>query len=375
MDISTQFCSNQECSDRGKVNAGNIGIHSHKEKRYICHRCGKTFAETAGTIFYRRHYGAKFISEMVSLLGHGCPAQAIVATYGVDERTISNWEAASGEHCHNVHQEIVQKGQVDLGQVQSDELRVKAQGIILWMAMAIAVSTRLWLGGVVSQRRDTSLVLALALIVRSCALCRPLLICFDGFKAYIDAFRRAFRTPFPDGKVGRPKLIPWPEIALGTVIKRFARGSVSTIERRIIQGSETLVENLLLISQGRGVLNTSFIERLNATFRSRLASLARRTRQLIRRDSSLQMGMYLVGCIYNFCCYHKSLRLKLYTTGLNHPYRWVGRTPAMASGLTDHRWTVLELLSFKIPPPPFVPPKRRGRPPNTVSVATVACFA
>lgn len=312
---------------------------------------------------------------MVSLLAYGCPPQAIVATYGVDERTVASWETSSGEHCHRVHKEVVQKGQLDLPQVQADELRVKAQGGILWMAMAIAVSNRLWLGGVVSHTRDFKMALSLALIVKSCALCRPLLICFDGFKAYIRAFQRAFRVVLHNGQVGRPTLTAWPNIALGRVLKSYARGLVVAVERNIVQGSEGLVERLLLISQGGGVLNTSFAERLNATFRAKLACLARRTRQLIRKGVTLEVGMYLVGCVYNFCCYHKSLRLKLYVTGERHPHRWVGRTPAMAAGLTDHSWSVLELLSFKIPPPPYTPPKRRGRRPKAASPAPIASAA
>jgi transposase-like protein len=63
-------------SQRGLIGQGNIGIHSHKERRYICHTCDKTFAATTGTPFYRRRYEAEFISQMVSLLAHGCPPQA-----------------------------------------------------------------------------------------------------------------------------------------------------------------------------------------------------------------------------------------------------------------------------------------------------------
>jgi|TARA_Y100000310_G_C20578946_1_gene761972 transposase-like protein len=368
MNPSIQFCPNLDCFDRGQDEGSNIGIHSHEEKRYICHRCGKTFAARTGTIFYRRRYADKFISEMVSLLGHGCPPQAIVATYKVDERTLSAWDQASGEHCHKVHDVFIPKGQLDLGQVQADELRVKIQAGILWLASAIAVSTRLWLGGVVSQSRDKHLVLALAQIVKNCALFRPLLICFDGFKAYISAFQRAFRTPLADGRVGRPPLIAWPNIALGRVVKRYAKSLVAAVDRELVQGSSALAQSLLLSSQGGGVLNTSFVERLNATFRARLACLARRTRQLVRKAETLETGIYLTGSVYNFCCYHKSLRLKLYVTGERESHRWVKRTPAMAAGLTDHCWSVLELLSFKIAPPPYVPPKRRGRPPKAVSV-------
>ena len=70
--------------------------------------------------------------------------------------------------------------------------------------------------------------------------------------------------------------------------------------------------------------------------------------------------MYVVGALYNFCDPHHSLRVKLYTG--RRTFKWVQRTPAMAAGLTDHRWTYAELFSFKVPPPRWTPPKKRGRP-------------
>ena len=70
-------------------------------------------------------------------------------------------------------------------------------------------------------------------------------------------------------------------------------------------------------------------------------------------------GMDLVGCAYNFCWPHDSLRV---AAGAGERLKWRDRTPAMAAGLTDHRWTMREWLSRPIPLPPWVPPKRRGRP-------------
>ncbi len=74
--------------------------------------------------------------------------------------------------------------------------------------------------------------------------------------------------------------------------------------------------------------------------------------------------MFLLGYVYNFCTDHDSLAIKLYLP--NSAHCWVRRAPAMAAGLTDYRWSMLELLIFKIPAPPFIPPKRRGRPPKPI---------
>ena len=132
------------------------------------------------------------------------------------------------------------------------------------------------------------------------------------------------------------------------------------MERRIVQGAKDMVECLIEKTQGKGVINTAFIERLNATFRQRINSLTRRTRTLAQRTETLVAGMYLVGCFYNFCDYHHSLRLKLSVGSFG--YRWVQRTPAIASGLTDHQWTPAELFNFKVPPPCWELPKQRGKP-------------
>lgn len=369
MDPSQVFCPNQTCSARGVVGSGRISIHSQKEGRYKCGVCGRTFAKTKGTPFYRRQYPAEFISQVVSLLAHGCPVQAIVATFELDERTVAEWQSAAARHCQVVHEAKIQQGSLDLQQVQADEIRVKAQGAILWLALAIAVSSRLWLGGVVSPHRDGQTALALAWQVKACALCRPLLICFDGFTSYLTVFRLAFRSPLPTGRVGRPQLIAWPDIALGRVVKQYARRRTVGIERHLVQGKWSLVQHLLTVSQNGGVLNVAYIERLNATFRSRLATLVRRGRSLARTTKTLTTGMYLVGSVYNWCTWHESLRSPLYVADhYRQRRRWVPITPAMAAGLTDHRWTVHELLDFKVPPPPYQPPKRRGRPPKLATV-------
>ena len=96
------------------------------------------------------------------------------------------------------------------------------------------------------------------------------------------------------------------------------------------------------------MLNTAYIERFNATMRSMVAALARRTRALVRLPQTLEQGMYLAGCVYNFCSEHRSLALEFVVVGPHGERRhWVGRTPAMAASLTDHCWSVRELLNYR----------------------------
>jgi hypothetical protein len=92
---------------------------------------------------------------------------------------------------------------------------------------------------------------------------------------------------------------------------------------------------------------------LNATFRERLASLTRRSRHAARRLKALETGMYLIGCTYNFCFVHHELSK---TKHIGSPC-----TPAMAAGLTEHVWSICELLSYRIVSLPEALPTKRGQ--------------
>jgi hypothetical protein len=124
-------------------------------------------------------------------------------------------------------------------------------------------------------------------------------------------------------------------------VKRYAQRRVIAVKRRLIAGTPARVAALRRRSQGNGVINTASIERLNATFRERLAALTRRGR-------ALEHGMYLMGTVYTFCTPQARLRLATPTAG-------------MAAGITDHCWTVRERLSFHGPPPRWAPPTQCGR--------------
>jgi hypothetical protein len=327
-----------------------VRIHSRKDQRFLCTACHKTFAATKGTVFYRLRTAAETVSLIITLLAHGCPLQAIVAAFGFNERTVAAWWRRAGGQGQAVQEHLVEQPR-DLGQVQADEIRVKKQGGIVWMGLAMMVSTRLWLAGEVSEHRDMTLIRGLIARVRACALPRPILFCTDGLCSYIRAIRETFRDPVHAGALGRPRLRPWRNVCIAQVVKRYAQRRVVDVERRIVDGTPARVETLRRRAQGGGVINTAYIERLNATFRERLASLTRRGRALARCTLTLQHGMYLIGTVYNFCTPHESLA-----------HAGGKTTPAMAAGITDHCWSVQELLSYRVPPPQWTPPKRRGRP-------------
>jgi hypothetical protein len=124
-------------------------------------------------MFYRRRTEEDTITRVVTLVSHGCPIPAIEAAFGFQSQTVRAWVDAAGQHAQAVHQaEVVQPR--DLHQVQADEMYIKTQAGVVWMAMALMVSTRLWLGGAVSAHRDRELIGRLTAIVAACAKKGPL---------------------------------------------------------------------------------------------------------------------------------------------------------------------------------------------------------
>ena len=146
MDPQGQFCHNRRCRAYGRSGESHVVIHRQKERRYRCKRCGRTFSESKGTALYRVHKPKWLVLAVVTLLAYGCPVQVIVAAFDLDERTVARWQKESGSQCRRVHEHLVEAGKVALLQVQADEIRVKAVGGVFWLASAMEVRSRLWLG-------------------------------------------------------------------------------------------------------------------------------------------------------------------------------------------------------------------------------------
>src|SRR3989440_4065809 len=341
MDTSKQFCPNAACCARGKMGEGNITIHDRKRQRYRCQICKQTFSARRGTMFEGLRKPMEVVVIVVTLLSYGCPVQAIVHAFDLDERTVASWRDRAGAYCEQVHQELVESGKLDLVHVQADEIRVKGRKMVAWMGLAMMVPTRLWLAGTVRMTRDKGLADALMQQVRRAAQAlRPLLVLTDGWAAYPGSIRRAFREKVKQlAGVGRACLEVWPQLHIGTVVKRTEKMRVVEVTRKMAHGLLHQAEQLLQFSDGGSLLNTAFIERLNGTFRERLASLTRKSRHAALRIQALHTGMYLIGCTYNFCCAHQEL---------SQAKHW-GRacTPAMESRLDGSYLECLRIVRLQ----------------------------
>ncbi len=142
----------------------------------------------------------------------------------------------------------------------------------------------------------------------------------------------------------------WPDLCIATVIKHTKKKRVVEVTRKVTWGTLEKAQTLLNMTVGCKEFNTSLIERTSGTMRERLASLTRKCRHAAHRLDTLETGMYLIGCTYNFCFPHHELS--------NTTHFGFACTPAMAAGLTDHIWTVQEVFNYKIAPIPWVEPKR-----------------
>ena len=312
--------------------SGRIGVHSKKERRYKCHECGRTFAETVGTPLYGLKTAAWLVIAILRLLATGTTVQSIVFAFGFDERTIKAWQVKAGTHAKKVQEEMVCNGQVKLGQVQGDELYVKTQYGAVWMATAMSVFSRLFIWGEVSVERKTPLIDRVVAKVHAAARRGlPILWVTDGFSAWASCVKKWFRTPLYTGKPGRPKLVLWKNLHFAQVVKRRQAKRIVSVERRLLFGELTAAQDIVQQTQTfLGLFNTAYIERLNASMRTWIPALTRRSRTPSRYRLHLETAMFWTMVTYNFCRVHSSLNT----------------APAVAAGLSESVWSTRDLLFY-----------------------------
>jgi hypothetical protein len=146
------------------------------------------------------------------------------------------------------------------------------------------------------------------------------------------------------GRPPNPKKVPPPDLRYAQVVKYREGDEVAEVKKRVVFGDEEEVLSLLK-SDGNGI-NTSYIERNNLTVRNSVSRLIRKTINFSKRLNPLIMHLCLFFAWFNFVKPHDALKIEIADGGR----RWKQRTPAMAANLTDHIWTLEELLRFKPPP-------------------------
>jgi IS1 family transposase len=168
----------------------------------------------------------------------------------------------------------------------------------------------------------------------------------DEYPVYEEAIRDAYgrvvvppRTGRP-GRPRKPRVVVPPAVTYATVHKEKENNRVVRVSMRVVFGTAVAVALAVAASAVGRVVNTSLVERHNGTDRNRCSRKVRKSYGFSKDWTVHRAASAFSYFSYNFCWPVRTLRVK----GENG--RWQKRTPAMAAGLTDHVWSLLEWVTY-----------------------------
>src|SRR2546425_1253984 len=379
VDTSQHCCPHPTCAYRGWVGLGNLRANGHPSggpwRQRHCTGCGGYFQETHGTPLHGKCVPVDLLVWAVGALAEGLGIRAVARVFEVDPNTVLAWLVEAADHAtafsryflHDVRVTQVQLDElfallsaVKAGAVSEAEAITRLSRSPRWVWTAMDPVTKLLLTIDVGDRTLAMAQRVVHQVVQVLAPgCVPLFLT-DGFKEYATALlthcgqwvqlpRRQATGPAP-----KPRWMPRPQLLYAQVIKTVRRRRLVRVRHRVVFGTLETV-NAVLAPLGCQI-NTAFIERLNLTIRQHVAAVGRRVSTLCKGEDGIQQQLALYHVYYNFCLPHASVRQPLLqpepTHGTGSAKRWQPRTPAMAAGLTDHVWTLREVLLFRVPPWP-----------------------
>ena len=170
------------------------------------------------------------------------------------------------------------------------------------------------------------------------------------FGHWVQPERQGSRGPLP-----QPRLEPPPDLLYAQVVKHRHKGRVVKVTEKVVFGSKAMLQAYLDRSPVSQHLNTAFIERQNGTMRHLNERFTRKSLSFSKEDDWMERQLHLSLGYYHFCWAHGGLRKEINppipTKGHGSPKKWRKVTPAMSAGVTDHQWTLEELLTYHVPPP------------------------
>ena len=379
VDTSQHFCPHGGCRYRGWLGRGNLRANGHPNggpwRQFHCTSCKGYFLETHGTIFHGKQAAVDLIVHVIGCLAEGLGIRGTARVFEIDPNTVLGWLVEAADHLrafshyflHDLHLTQVQLDElytvlraVKDQEMSEDEAIERLSRSPSWVWVAMAPESKLLLtidvGArtlVMAQRMIHQVVQVLA------AGCVPLFLT-DGFKEYTTALlthfgqwvqpaRRQGQGPAP-----KPRWMPLPQLLYAQVVKTVRRRGLVRMSHRVVFGTLAAIHDVLAPCGWQ--INTAFVERINLTIRQHVAAVGRRVTTLCKDEDGLRQQLALYHGYYNFCLPHASLRQALPqpepTNGNGTAKRWQPRTPAMAAGLTEHVWTLREVLLFRVPPWP-----------------------
>jgi IS1 family transposase/transposase-like protein len=362
--IDTQgfACPNRDCPYFGCTDAHihalvGDGKHGHAEQiqTFRCQACRTTFTARRHTPLYRLKTPSQQVAIVLSALAEGLDASAAERIFGYRQTTITTWLSRAGEHAQSFHERCFRN--LQLPHLQLDELRTRLRSAkqILWLWLAIDPSTKivpvLHLG---PRTQSVAHLLIHSLRQILAPGCIPL-FASDGLNVYFYALTAHFGHWRKVCRRGR-NVLRWQVAAgliYGQVKKSYRRRKLVRVTPVMRLGTEAALTIALQRLGFSGRLNTAFIERVNLTVRHGVAALARRTWATSQQAPQLLAHVEWWRAYYHFVRPHHSLRVALVQPrdrgGKLLAQRYRQRTPAMAAGKTNRRWTAREVLSCPLP--------------------------
>jgi len=361
------------------VGWGNLRANGHPNggpwRQLLCVVCQGYFLETLGTIFHGKRASVELIVRVIACLAEGLGIRGTARVFEIDPNTVLQWLVEAAEQLQVFSRHVLHD--VRVRQVQLDELfallsAVKEGEISEAEAIERLERTPRWVW--VAMDPESKLLLAIDVGDRTLAMaqrvvhqvaqvlapdCAPLFLT-DGFREYLTALlthygqwvqlpRRQATGPRP-----KPRWMPQPQLLYAQVVKTVRRRRLVDVQHRVVFGSLEAINHVLAPLGWQ--IQTAFVERINLTIRQHVAAVGRRVSTLCKGEDGLRQQVAVFHCYYNFCLSHASLRQPLpqpqRTNGTGSATQWRPCTPAMAAGLTDHVWTLREVLLFRVPPWP-----------------------
>jgi hypothetical protein len=238
-----------------------------------------------------------------------------------------------------------------------------------WDHVIIDPETKLIISLVVGQRNADTVVQVFTDFYDRTDGHLPQLISTDGYAVYetviLDTYGVWWReemglTPQEEAEFdrnGMPEFYFPVEITYARVVKEKESGRVVKVTSEVVLGSEEQAEETLAEAERSQTINTSFVERWFGTQRQFNGRKKRKAYTFSKELSFHEASTWLVVVWYNFGWCVRTLREKVQ----EEPPRYHYRTPAMAAGVTDHAWTMHELLSCPLYPPKDAPQRSKAR--------------
>jgi transposase-like protein/IS1 family transposase len=379
VDTSMHFCPHSDCDYRGWLGLNNLRANGHPSggpwRQFHCLSCNGFFPEHHGTIFHGKQAAVELIVRVLACLAEGLGIRATARVFEVDANTVLHWLVEAAEQLRafcayflcDLHLEQLQLDELyavlrelKAGEISDEEAIKRLERSPYWVWTAMDPKSKLL--GVVDVGYRT-LAMAQHVVHQVTRVlapgCVPLFMT-DGLKDYATALlthvghwiqpeRRQDKGPMP-----KPRWMPLPELLYAQVVKSYRRRRIIGVKHRVVFGSRLAIEQMLATCGW--TINTAFIERLNLDIRQRVAAIGRRVNTLCQGEAGLRDQLTLFQVYHNFVLSHASLRQRLTlpeaTNGSGSARLWRPCTPAMAAGLTDHVWSLREVLLYRVPPWP-----------------------